>query len=304
MPASPSEAWRMRDADPGSFVWIGLFDPGRDELAEVQRAFAIHELAAEDMIGAHERPKLELYGDGLLIVLKPARYLRDREEIALDEVQMLAGPGFLLAVGHGSEGVLGDVRQHLEETPAMLAMGPFAALHGIADRIVDDYAQVMHELEADVHEVEEQVFSEALDRPTERIYRLKRQVLAFQQATQPLLDPLDRLSRRRYRRVPDDLVDYFRDIHDHLTRIVERVVADRELLTNILEANLTQISIRQNEDIRRISAWVAILGAPAVIASVVSMNGVRWGPAYAGGIAVILASCLGLYLLFRRTGWL
>ncbi|HEX4212330.1 MAG TPA: magnesium/cobalt transporter CorA [Candidatus Dormibacteraeota bacterium] len=308
-PGSPAEAWRLHTDDPDSFIWIGIVDPSDEELAEVQRAFSIHELAAEDMVAAHQRPKLEVYDDNLLLVLKPARYLDEQEEIVLDELQILAGSGFLLTVRHGDRSALGRVRHRLEQAPATLALGPFAALHAIVDRIVDDYAPIVDGVEKDIREVEERVFSDSREKPTERIYRLKRQVLAFQQATAPLLDPLDRLSRRRYRRVPEDLDEYFRDVHDHLVRIVERILGDRELLTNVLQANLAQISVQQNDDMRKISAWVGLLGVPTVIGGVYGMNFVNmpelhWQFGYFYALGLMVACCLGLFLLFRRTGWL
>ncbi|MGH7912868.1 MAG: magnesium and cobalt transport protein CorA, partial [Candidatus Dormibacteraceae bacterium] len=267
--ADPATAWRARaESEDSSYIWIGLFDPTAEELESVTSTLSVHELAIEDLVTAHQRPKLETYDDNLLMVLQPAVYHEAPESIDLLEIKVLTGPGFVITVRHDRDDVLADVRRHLEGAPAQLGMGPFAALHAIVDRVVDDYGPVIDEVERDIREVEGQVFSEDRRNPTERIYRLKGHVIAFQQATMPLAEPLDRLARHRYLRVSDDLTEYFRDVHDHLARVIERIVGDRELL----EANVAQISMRQNEDVRMISGWVGILAVPTAVAGIYGMN--------------------------------
>ncbi|MBO0708503.1 MAG: magnesium/cobalt transporter CorA [Candidatus Dormibacteraeota bacterium] len=307
----PKAAWRRRaESEDESYIWIGLYDPSADELNAVTATFEVHELAIEDLVTAHQRPKLEIYDQNLLMVLKPAVYCEAPEAIQLSEIQVLTGPGYIVTVRHHRDhDVLPDVRRGLERAPAQLRLGPFAALHAIVDRIVDDYGPVIDEVERDIREVETQVFSDTRDNPTERIYRLKGGVVAFQQATMPLLEPLDHLARHRYAGVPDDLTEYFRDVHDHLVRVVERMIGDRELLTSVLTANLAQISTRQNEDMRKISAWVGILAVPTAVAGIYGMNfhnmpELSWPFGYPYALGLMLLLCAGMFFLFKRSGWI
>jgi magnesium transporter len=215
-----------------------------------------------------------------------------------------------VAVRHGKASSLSGVRRGVESDPEFLAMGPGAVLHGIVDRVVDDYQPVIDGLGYDIEEIEKQVFSEEGEaNPVERIYFLKREVLEFSQAAAPLLDPLDRLARARFGQTGPELTEYFRDVHDHLTRVVEELHGYRDMLTGILEANLTQVSVRQNEDMRKISAWVAIAAVPTALASIYGMNferipGLRvwWG--FPVVLAIMAVSCAVLFRLFRKSGWL
>ena len=307
---TPEEACRARrGAGPDAFVWIGLYEPTVAEFKSVTRAFELHELAVEDAIKAHQRPKLEIYDDTLFMVLKPARYVDEREEVEFGEIQVFAGAEFLITVRHRPASALGDVRRRMEADQQMLALGPGAVLHAVVDRVVDDYLPVVTGLEKDIHEVEGQVFSASRENPAERIYKLKREVLEFQLASAPLLEPLDRLARRRVAGVPEELTEYFRDVQDHLVRVVEQVASFRELLTSILEANLTQVGVRQNEDVRKISAWVAIVAVPTMIAGIYGMNfrnmpELTWTYGYPAAIGLMLAICISLWVFFRRSGWL
>ena len=303
------EAYKAsRDED--AFVWIGLFEPSEDEFASVQREFDLHPLAVEDAIKAHQRPKLERYGDSLFMVLKTARYIDPVEVIEFGEILLFLGEGFVVVVRHGEASSLSDVRRALEDETGMLRRGPSTVLHAIVDRVVDDYAPVVAGLDVDVQEVEAEVFSESRAAAnTERIYKLKREVLEFHQATWPLVEPIQHLSLGRHPIVHADVAEYFRDVHDHLLRVVEQVDAFRDLLTSVLQANLTLVGIRQNEDMRTISAWVAIAAIPTVIGAIYGMNfefmpelDQRWG--YPAALAVMAAGCLGLFLFFRRRGWL
>jgi magnesium transporter len=301
------EAYEARLTD-DAFVWIGLYEPSEEEFVSVSREFGLHELAVEDAIKAHQRPKLEVYGDSLFIVLKTARYDETEEMVEFGEILLFLGEGFLITVRHG-ETALHDVRMRMEERPDLLRCGPGAALYAIIDKVVDDYQPVITGLDADVQEIEVEVFSHSRANPAERIYKLKREVLELHSAVSPLVDPLDDLARGRHRQVHKDLHTYFRDIHDHLLRSVGHVENLRDLLTSALTANLTQASVRQSEDMRKISAWAAIIAVPTMIAGIYGMNfeympELEWRFGYPLVLAVIGFICVGLYRYFRRVGWL
>jgi magnesium transporter len=289
------------------FAWIGLYEPTEDEFDSTRREFDLHELAVEDAIHAHQRPKLEVYGDSLFVVLKTARHLGP-DEVEFGEIQIFIGDGFIITVRHG-ETALHDVRLRMEERPDLLRYGPGAALHAIVDRVVDDYHPVIQGLDHDIREIEGVVFSHDRTNPAERIYHLKREVLELHDAVGPLVDPLDRLARGHFDFVHEDLRPYFRDVHDHVLRAVAQVESFRDLLTSVLTANLTQASVRQNEDVRRISAWAAILAVPTAIAGIYGMNfahmpELEWRLGYPLILLVIAAICLLLYRNFKRIGWL
>jgi magnesium transporter len=294
---------------PNAFVWIGLYEPTEEEFDSVRREFQLHDLAVEDAIHAHQRPKLEIYGDSLFLVLKPARYNDQEEQVELGELMLFIGDGFVVSVRHGEIRELSAVRRRLEGQADLLRCGTGAVLHAVLDRVVDDYAPVISALDVDIQEVEAEVFSFSGQNPTERIYKLKREVLEFHQAIAPLADPLDRLALGRIPFVHEDLLPYFRDVCDHVTRAVERVTAFRDLLTSVLEANLTQVSVRQNEDMRKISAWVAIAALPTMVAGIYGMNfehmpELEWTFGYPLVLGITLAACLALYRAFRHNGWL
>jgi magnesium transporter len=299
------EAGRDKDA----FVWIGLHEPTPEEFESVRLEFGLHELAVEDAIKAHQRPKLEVYDDTLLVVLKPARYYDDTEDVELGEILLFVGDGFIVSVRHGEATALKEVRHAVERSPERLRCGPDAVLHAIVDRVVDDYFPVARALEEDIEEVEADVFAPGRTNPAERIFKLKREVLELSRATTPLLEPLDLLSAGRLPQIDGSMSDYFRDVRDHIERIIEQVEGHRELLTSILTANLTQVGVRQNEDMRKISAWVAIVAVPTMVAGVYGMNfehmpELKWTFGYPLVLVVMVAICTLLYRRFRRSGWL
>jgi magnesium transporter len=292
-----------------AFVWIGLFEPTEEEFDSVRREFELHELAVEDAINAHQRPKLEVYDDMVFVVYKTARYVEATETVEFGEVQMFVGTDYIIVVRHGEASSLAPARRWLEHRPELMAHGPAAVGYAIADRIVDDYAPVIQGLDNDIREVELEVFEEHAENPVERIYKLKREVLELHRATAPVIDPLSQIAAGRYRFVPDDLLEYYRDVQDHLLRVVEQIVTFRDLLTSVLEANLTRVSVRQNEDMRKISAWVAIAAVPTLVGGIYGMNfenmpelGTSYG--YPIVLGVIATACLALYFFFRRSGWL
>jgi magnesium transporter len=292
----------------GAFAWLGLYEPTASEFDSVRREFDLHELAVEDAIKAHQRPKLEVYGDSLFLVLKTARWQDATESIEFGEILIFVGDGFLVSVRHG-ETELHDVRLRLEERPGLLRLGEGAALHAIVDRVVDDYEPVVEALVAAANDVEIQVFSPGGGNPAERIYRLKRAVLELDGAVEPLLEPVHLLASGAYPLIPEELRTYFRDVEDHLRRLATRVREYRDLLTSVLTANLTQFSVRQNEDVRRISAWAAIIAVPTAVAGIYGMNfehmpELTWTFGYPLVLAVIVLACTALYWRFRKIGWL
>ncbi|HET8874361.1 MAG TPA: magnesium and cobalt transport protein CorA [Gaiellaceae bacterium] len=294
--------------DGKSFAWIELQDPSEAEFDSVLREFNLHELAVEDAIQAHQRPKLEVYDEGLLVVLKTARYIEPDARIELGEILVFVGDGFIITVRHG-EAALHDVRHRLEKRPQLLRLGPAAALYAIVDDVVDDYGPVIGALEQDIAELEADVFSDERATPPKLIYAMKREVLKLYAAISPLVEPLDRLQQPDLEHIPAELLPYFRDVEDHLIRYMREVEGFRELLTSVLAANLTQISVRQNEDVRKISAWAAIVAVPTLITGIYGMNFTHmpelgWRFGYPLALAAMASVCLFLYTSFRRAGWL
>jgi len=295
----------------GGFVWLGLFEPTQEEFEAVRREFDLHELAVEDAVEAHQRPKLEVYGDTLFVVLKTLRFERAASDTDVEsgEVMMFVNPDFLISVRHGQGSALHEVRKSLERRPDLLCCGPGAVMHAIVDRVVDDYESVVERVGQDIQEVEEEVFSPEGGNPSERIYTLEREVLQFHRAVAPLVGPVDRLARGDYEAVPEELHSYFRDVHDHLVRVQQEIAGYRDLLASVLQANLTQVSLRQTTDMRRISAWVAILAVPTSVAGIYGMNfdhipELEWEYGYPLVLALVVGICSVLYVKFRRSGWL
>jgi len=291
------------------FVWIGLHEPTEEEFEAVRLEFDLHELAVEDAVKAHQRPKLEIYDDTLLLVLKPARYYDETDDIELGEILLFLGEGFVVVVRHGEATALTGVRKEVEEDAERLRQGPAAVLHAVVDRVVDEYFPVSQALEEDIEEVEAEVFSPDRTNSAERIFKLKREVLEFSWATGPLAEALDALCEDQVPHIDSSMSSYFRDVRDHLARVVEQTESNRDLLTSILTANLTQISVGQNNDMRRISAWVAIVAVPTMIAGVYGMNfdvmpELRWTYGYPLIVSIMVAICVTLYVRFRRAGWL
>jgi magnesium transporter len=300
---------RTEAADAGGFAWVGLVEPTLQEFDAVRSEFALHELAVEDAVRAHQRPKLEIYGDTLFLVLKTVRYLGHEEVVDIGEVMIFVGQDFVITVRHGEGGGLGDVRERLENEPALLRLGPGAALHAVVDRIVDAYEPVAEAVREDIEEVEADVFSTQAANPVERIYKLRREVLEFGRAVAPLRVALRDLTSPGVPSVGEELVPYFRDVADHAARVSDQVDSFASLLASALQANLTQVSVRQNEDMRRISAWVAIIAVPTMVAGIYGMNfdhmpELRWRFGYPAVLLLIAVVCFTLFRRFRRAGWL
>ena len=290
------------------FVWLGLHEPDDAELDRIATAFGLHELAVEDAKESHQRPKLEDYDESFFIVLRPAHYDDEREEVEFGEIHIFAGSGYVITVRHGRASGLKGARSQLEGHPDLLKAGPAAVVWAVLDQVVDDYAPVVAGIEDDIEEVETEIFQEERD-STQRIYFLKREVIEFHRAVAPLLIPLEALERGAYLPVDEQLRRYFRDVADHARRVDELVMGQRELLTSILEANLALLGVKQNEVIRGISAWAAIIAVPTFLASIWGMNFEHmpeltepWG--YPLALAIMGAAVFTLYRFFKRIEWL
>ena len=305
---SPEEASsRVGDAQ-HDFVWIGLHDPTDEEMVRVAELFNLHELAVEDAEHAHQRPKLEDYDDSFFIVLKNAHYHDETETVHFGEIDLFVGPGYLVSVRHGVGTGLRGARLRLEERPDLLKQGPAAVVWAIVDQVVDDYLPVTEGIDDDIEEVEQAVFDEESE-PTERIYFLKREVIEFHRAVWPLLAPLESIAAGAIPGLDDQLRRYLRDVADHAQRIDEIVNSQRELLTSVLEANLALVSVRQNEVVKQISSWAAIIAVPTFIASVYGMNfehmpELEQPVGYPIALVVMALSVLFLFRFFRRLGWI
>lgn len=291
------------------FVWIGLHDPDVAELEQVGAAFGLHELAIEDARESkHQRPKIEEYDGSFFVVMKTVRYDDEREEVEFGEINLFLGSGYLIAVRHGIGSPLVTARRRFEARSDLVAVGPVAAAWAIVDKVVDDYEPVAAGLEKDITEVEDQVFAQTHD-PTQRIYSLKREVIEFHRAVQPLIGPLLSLQAGTIVELDDRIASFFRDVADHAVRIDDQLNDQRDLLEGVLQANLALITLRQNEVVRKISAWAAIIAVPTFIASVYGMNfddmpELGWGLGYPGVLAVMVIVVLMMHRYFKRIEWL
>ncbi|GGO24562.1 magnesium/cobalt transporter CorA [Micromonospora parathelypteridis] len=324
--ASPSglaETYRCLQEQDGAMAWIGLYRPDIGQITSLAREFRLHDLAVEDAINAHQRPKLERYGHTLFVVLRAASYDDLREEVEFSELHLFIGPGFVVTVRHGEAPDLAAVRRRMETEAQMLARGPQAVLYAILDQVVDGYAPVVAGLENDIDEIETQVFG-GDPNASRRIYGLSREVIQFQRAARPLLSVLDALADGAGSASTDEeLRRYLRDVTDHLTQVVERVDGFRHLLQNILTVNATLVSQQQNEEMRsltaasyaqneelkKVSSWAAILFAPTLIGTVYGMNFIHmpelsWRFGYLFALLLMLLVCGTLYVIFKRRGWL
>ncbi|MFD9331559.1 magnesium/cobalt transporter CorA [Streptomyces sp. NPDC060065] len=306
---------RVRKKSDG-FVWLGLHEPTDREFAGIADLFDLHPLAVEDAVEAHQRPKLERYGETLFAVFKTVCYVEHKELTATSEVvntgeiMVFVGPDFVITVRHGRHGSLGPLREELESDPQQLSKGPAAVLHAIADHVVDDYVNVTDSVQADIDQVEADVFAENGARADAgRIYQLKRELLELKRAVVPLARPVQELATRPIRVVDPEIQAYFRDVSDHLLRVTEQVASFDELLNSILQAHLAQVTVAQNEDMRKITAWAAVIAVPTMVCGVYGMNfdnmpELHWRFGYPLVIGVITVACLVLYRGFRRNGWL
>lgn len=321
-PASLDETYEVLRERHG-MAWIGMVRPDHSELQSVADEFQLHHLAVEDAISAHQRPKLDRYGDTLFVALRPARYLDDVEKVEFGELHVFVGPDFLVTVRHAESPNLAKVRRRLEGAPELLAMGPQAVLYAVLDQVVDEFAPVVAGLENDIDEIEDQLF-DGDPEVSRRIYELSREVIEFQRATHPLVGMMQALEAGfdKYA-VNLELQRSFHDVHDHVVRVVERADSFRALLQNALTVHTTLLSQRQNEEMRhlteasleqseevkKISSWAAILFAPTLVGTIYGMNfthmpELSWVFGYPMALALMVATSFTLYRVFKARRWL
>jgi magnesium transporter len=307
-----------------------LKDPTDEEFAQVRAELKLHPLAVEDAVKGHQRPKLEVYDGSLFVVLKPLRYIDETSQVETGELMLFVGDHFVVTVRRGDAGPLAAVRRHLDGDRKRLAHGPASVLYAVMDAVVDAYLEIDREIGHDLEQMEESVFaaevaieaettgaavstqpaprrSESAD--ARRIYLLKREVLEVRRAVLPASDAAGVLASRPVPHVPAAARPFFRDVADHLLRITDHLESYDRLLTDILSAHLTRISVQQNDDMRKISAWVAMAAVPTLLAGIYGMNfdempELHWTFGYPAVILVMAAICGGLFRAFKRSGWL
>jgi magnesium transporter len=323
------ELARLRDESDG-FLWIGLKDPTDDEFAHVRKELSLHPLAVEDAVKGNQRSKLEVYDDSVFVVLRPLRYTEATSQVETGELMVFLGAHFVVTVRRGDAGPLGEVRHRVDTGVAQHVPGPASVLHAVMDAVVDGYLAVDQEISHDLEEMEESVFATEVDvearasgeaspvpasakvqrgGDARRIYLLKREVLEIRRAVHPLTDAALRLAQQPVPFVPQEARPFFRDVADHLLRITDHVESYDRLLTDILSAHLTRVSVQQNDDMRRISAWVAMAAVPTLLAGIYGMNfdhmpELHWRVGYPLAVTVMAVVCAGLYRAFKRSGWL
>lgn len=291
------------------FVWIGLHEPSEEVLGNVQHEFGLHDLAVEDAHNAHQRPKVELYGDSVFVVLRTAQ-INKEHHTEFGETHFFVGPNFIVTVRHGSGVSYADVRSRCESNPQLLSKGQGFALYSVMDFIVDQFFPVVHEMERELQAIEDKIFKEKPNRETtEQIYQLKRELLEVRMAVSPLVEICNKLMRFDIKCISEETRPYFRDVYDHVVRINEMVENARELLNTALEANFSLISISQNDVSKKFAGWAAIIAVPTMIAGFYGMNfkfmpESEWEYGFYTVILFTIASCLLLYFLFKRSGWL
>ncbi|MGC4953272.1 magnesium/cobalt transporter CorA [Actinomadura citrea] len=303
-----SDAFDLAREDGECFLWIGLFEPDEDEFELVKDELNLHPLAAEDAVSAHQRPKMERYDDTLFVVLKTLAYIDKTSDIEVGEIMVFLGHDFVVTVRHGAGNPLGPVRKRLEDSPELLGHGATAVLYAVCDEVVDRYGVVAHEVEVDIIGLERAVFDPNARDVTADIYSLKREVLEFRSAEDPLVPVLQEIVKGRVAECGSTR-EYFRDVLDHLLRVDGQVDSHNELLNSVLTAHLALLGKRQNEDMRKISAWAAIIAVPTAIAGIYGMNfdhmpELHWTFGYPLAIAVMAVVCVLLFRRLRRSGWL
>jgi magnesium transporter len=324
-----AELEALRDV-PDGFLWIGLKDPTNAEFDQVKGQLRLHPLAVEDAVKGNQRSKLEVYEGSLFLVLKPLRYIEQSSQIETGEVMLFVGDHFVVTVRRGEAAPLKEVRRRLEASAGQLAHGPAAVLYAVMDAVVDGYTAIDGEIQQDLEQMEESVFASEVTIEAEalggrapesgrerrkaaddaqRIYELKREVLEIRRAVLPLVDPVQRLAERDVPHVPLSTRPFFRDIADHVLRMVDHVESYDRLLSDILSAHLTRVSVQQNDDMRRISAWVAIAAVPTMLAGIYGMNfkhmpELQWRFGYPMALTLMAVICVSLFRSFKRSGWL
>lgn len=293
---------------PDSFVWLGLFEPTEELMRLVQRAFHLHDLAIEDAHSAHQRPKVETYGDSLFVVLQTAQKIDGK--IALGETHVFIGNGYIVTVRHGASLSYTSVRQRCESVPEHLARGPGFALYAVMDFIVDNYMPIVEELEDEISDMEETILRGQYENEiTENLYQRKRDLMCMRRAAMPLLDVCGILTRATTPLITAESEPYFRDVHDHVLRINQSIEIAREMVTTALQVNLHQVTVKQNEVVKKLAGWAGLLGVPTMIASFYGMNfqhmpELKWEYGYPSVLGICILSCSYLYYRLKKADWL
>jgi magnesium transporter len=291
------------------FVWVGLAHPTEAELSAVANAFALHPLAVEDALNAHQRPKLDRYDDSLFMALRTVWYVEEHDAVETGEINMFVGPNYVVTVRHGEGSELHTRRIDLEANAKVLGHGPSAVVYAVCDRVVDDYEDVAASLQSDVDEVEASVFSPDRTNDSVRIYTLKREIAEMRRAVFPLKEPMRQLADGRVGLIHADSRPFFADVYDHVARAAEVIDELDSLLTAAFQAHLARISVQQNDDMRKISAGVALAAVPTLIAGVYGMNfdhmpELRWEFGYAYALGLMGVIVWALWVFFKKSGWL
>jgi magnesium transporter len=293
----------------GGFVWLGLAEPTAAEFEKIAEDFQFHPLAVEDAVKAHQRPKYEEFPEVQVMVLKTAFYEEKGSQISTGEIFCFIGDHFIVVVRHGSGAPLADTRHHLEANPQQLAKGPYAVLHAILDHVIDCYIEISVELETDVNQAEAKVFSTSRESASQEIYLLKREVIEFRHAIDPLLSPLQNIASIGARHIPAELTPFFRDTLDHLSRASDAAAGLDSLLSSALQAEIAQVQLQQNEDMRKITSYVALASVPTMVAGIYGMNfdtmpELRWKFGYPMVLGGLVLVTIFLYRKFKKSGWL
>ena len=307
-PISLQETYEtLRQLDDG-VAWIDLYKPTQEEFESVAQELELPPRMFEAAMKAQQRPKLLRYRDSLFVVLKTARYLDKPEKVDFSEAHIFVGKDFVVTVRYEEIPALDEVRQQLESQPELLRQGPQLILHEIMDQIVDDYEPVIEGLGTDIQEVEGEVFGGNAG-VSQRIYELSRELVQFQRATSPLAKALERVAESDEHDIDPEVRSYLRDLHDRVLRVKEPAEGFREMLSDILVVNLTLISVRQNDQTKKISAWAAILIVPTLIAGIYGMNfdympELHWTFGYPFALALMVSISVSLYAVFKHVEWL
>jgi magnesium transporter len=314
-PDARKKVAELRLAGQGAFAWIGLHEPTEHQMQEVGDVFGLHPLAVEDAVCAHQRPKLERYDDMLFLVLKTVNYIQHesqvlaREVVETGEVMVFVGEDFVVTVRHGEHGRLTDVRKRMDADPEHMRLGPFAVMHAIADAVVDHYLDVTTHMAVDIDAIEEVAFAVGTRTNIEPIYEIKREVVELRRSVNPLSVPFARLQTEHRDLISKEVRRYLRDVSDHQSQAADQIASYDDMLTSLVQAALARVGMQQNDDMRKMAAWAALLAVPTMVAAIYGMNfkfmpELNWTWGYPGVMAFMAAGCLYLYVRFRKQNWL
>ena len=313
--AALAKVRELEHAGTDAFVWIGLHEPDHHQMQAVADVFGLHELAVEDAVHAHQRPKLERYDKTLFLVFKTVNYVehesvaKAREIVETGEIMVFVGADFVVTVRHGEHSGLTGVRKRLDASPTILKLGPYAIMHAIADHVVDSYLDVTDLIETDIDQMEEDIFSPAKHTNIECIYLLKREVVELRRAVSPLTTALQRIGTDHNDLISIEVRRYMRDVLDHQIQASDRIASYDDMLSSLVNAALGKVAMQQNVDMRKISSWVAIAAVPTAVAGIYGMNfenmpELHWVWGYPLTLGLMLLICTSLYITFRRVHWL